>query len=150
MKVILKQDVAKIGLKGEVKEVSSGYARNYLFPRKLADPATKSNLAQLQQIEEARARIKEKEEAQARQWVKSLSGKVFDLQVEVGEREQLFESIDAAKIAQLLTEEGFSVEKNQILIDKPIKELGEFEIEVKLTPEITAKTKVKVSAHSKS
>jgi len=150
MKIILKQDVAKIGLKGEVKEVSGGYARNYLFPKRLADPATKSNLAQLQRIQEARARIKEQEEARARQWAKSLSGKVFNLEVEAGERGQLFEAIDAAKIAHLLTEEGFSVEKNQILIDKPIKELGEFEVEIKLTPEVIAQTKIKVSARSKS
>lgn len=150
MKIILKQDVAKIGLKGEVKEVSSGYARNYLFPKRLADPATKTNLVQLQRLQEARARIKEQEEVRARQWAKSLSGKIFNLEVEAGERGQLFEAIDAVKIAHLLTEEGFSVEKNQILIDKPIKELGEFEVEIKLTPEVIAKTKIKVSARSKS
>jgi large subunit ribosomal protein L9 len=149
MKVILKKDIAKIGLKGEVKEVSGGYARNYLFPKGLADPATKGNLAQLQHLQEIRAKVKEKEEAEARQWVKSLAGKTFNLEVEVGERGQLFESIDATKIAHLLTEEGFSVEKNQVLIEKSIKELGNFQVEIKLTPEIIAKTKIKVSAHSK-
>lgn len=150
MQVILKKDIAKIGLKGEIKEVSGGYARNYLFPQGLADPATKSNLAQLQYLHEIQAKAKEKKETEARQWAKSLTAKTFNLEVEVGESGQLFESIDATKIAHLLTEEGFSVEKNQVLIEKPIKELGDFQIEIRLTPEIIAKTKIRISAHLKS
>ncbi len=148
MKVILNQDVPKLGLKGEIKDVSPGYARNYLMPKDLAKPATKSNLAQLDRLREAKMRLQEKQEAQAQEWVKSLSGKVFELSVEVGEKGQLFEAVDESKIAQLLTEEGFSVEKSQVLMSKSFKELGEFEIEIKLTPEIIAKTKVKISARS--
>lgn len=146
MKVILKQDVPKLGLKGELKEVSPGYARNYLFSQDLAEPATKPNLAQWQRLQEAKQQLQEKQEARAHDWAKSLSGKTFSLNVEVGEKGQLFQAVDAAQIAQVLTEEGFSVEKDQIMIEKPIKELGESEISVKLAPEITAKTKLKISA----
>ncbi len=148
MKIILKKDVAKVGLRGEVKDVNPGYARNYLFPKNLAEAATKSNLDQLKRVQEMKNRLVEEQGKKAKLWAKSLSGKTFEMNVEVGDKGQLFEAIDASKIAQLLTENGFSVEDTQILIDKPIKEVGEFSLDVRLTPEVLAKTKIKInSAH---
>jgi len=145
MKIILRKDVAKVGLRGEVKDVNPGYARNYLFPNGLAEAATKSNLNQLKRIQEIKNRLNEEQEKKAQLWAKSLAGKVFEMTVEVGDKGQLFEAIDSQKIAHLLTEDGFPVEKSQILIDKPIKELGEFTVNIKLTPETLAKTKIKIS-----
>jgi large subunit ribosomal protein L9 len=144
MKIILEQDVPKVGLKGEIKEVSSGYARNYLFPNKLAKEATRSNINELKRLQEIKNRLHEKQEKEAMDWVKNLSGKVFELKVEVGEKGQLFQAVDAEMIAKVLTENDFPVEKTKIIIDKPFKELGEFEFQIKLMPEIVAKTKLKI------
>lgn len=147
MKVILNQDVPKLGLKNEIKDVAKGYARNFLFSKNFVKPATKSNLTRLQQLQESKTRMQEKQAIQAREFAKNIAGKIFILSVEVGDKGQLFQAIDATQISDLLTKEGFPVNKTQIIIDKPIKELGKFEIDVKLTPEIIVKAKLEINAH---
>ncbi len=145
MKVILNQDVPKLGLKGEVKQVSAGHARNYLIPKGLVKPANKVNLAELARTQETRARIQRERLAQAEKQVKSLAGKTFKILVEAGEKGQLFKSVDSAQIAQVLTEEGFSVDKEKIMLEYPIKKLGQFDVSIKLTPELVAKTRIEIS-----
>jgi large subunit ribosomal protein L9 len=146
MKIILDQDVAKLGLKGEIKNVTKGHARNFLFPSKLARPATKLNLAEIQRAQEARARIHEKKILLAEELSKKMAGKSFSMKVEVGDKGQLFQAIGPVEIAKLLTAEGFSVEKEQVMLDKSVKELGDIEVQIKLFPEIIAKIKINISA----
>lgn len=146
MKVILNQDVPKLGVKGEIKDVAKGYARNFLFSNNFVKLATKSNLAQLQRLQESKTLMQEKQAIQAREFAKNIAEKIFILPVEVGDKGQLFQAIDVVQISDLLTKEGFPVNKTQIIIGKPIKELGKFEIDIKLTPEIIAKAKLEVSA----
>jgi large subunit ribosomal protein L9 len=140
MKVILLQNVEKLGKKYEVKNVKAGYARNFLFPKNLAKPATQEALKWLEtqkEIEELRA-----EEAlkKVQEIASSLDGQEVMIQVKIGEEGQLFESVTPQKISEKLKTLGFEIKKNQILLDQPIKELGEFPVKVKfehnLEPEI--------------
>ena len=139
MKVILLQDIKGLGKKYEVKEVAPGYAKNFLIPKGLAKLANKQNLNWLKMIEEKRIEKTEEELKRAQEIAAKLDGYEFTIQVRVGERGQLFESISKQKIAKKIKEElGFEIKKNQIILNKPIKELGEFPVLVKLDHNLEA------------
>jgi large subunit ribosomal protein L9 len=146
MKVILLQDVKGQGKKGDIKNVSEGYARNYLFPRNLAQEATEANLKQLQAEKEAQAR-KEAEELQA---AKALAEKMSDLKVTVhtqaGEGGRLFGAITTKHIGDALAKLGYAIDKRKIQLPEPIKSLGGHQVHVKLHPEVTATITVFVEA----
>ncbi len=141
MKVILIQDVENLGKKYEIKYVKNGYARNFLIPKGLAIPATKDKIAWAQeqlkkQVQEAEERLKEVQKI-----AEKLDGQEIMFDVRVGEKDQLYESITQTKIAKKLKEMGFEVSKNQIKLENPIKEIGEYQIKIALEeglePEVT-------------
>ncbi len=144
MKIILLDDVPKVGRRGEVREVSDGYARNYLIPRKLALSATAGNLQNLQHIkrqQEAKAsRVKADAEA-LRARIESL---VCEERRQASEEGKLFGSVTAQDIVEFLAASGVTVERRRVLLDEPIKALGETTVPIRLHPEVTAQLRVVV------
>ena len=144
MKVILFQDVKKIGKKGDVINTSDGYARNYLFPRKLAEEATDSNLHILNNKKENERKQKLAELEAAQKLAKELKGKELKLTVKTGENNKLFGAITSKDVAELIkTQYKVEVEKKKIVMDT-IKLAGTYEIEVKLYPEVSTKMKLMI------
>ncbi len=132
MKVILLQDVEGLGKKYDVKEVKNGHARNFLIPQGIAKLATKQALKWLETQKESM----EKEAEEDLQRAQELASKLDDLEVaiavKVGEEGQFFESVNSQKISEKLKEMGFEVKKSQVLLENPIKELGEFPVKLNL------------------
>lgn len=130
MKVILLQDVENTGKKFEVKEVADGHANNLLIPQGLAKPATKEALAWLETQKELTSKLAEEGLKTAQELASSLDDMEVTITMKVGDEGQLFESVNAQKIAERLKEMGFGVAKSQIKLEQPIKDLGEFPVKV--------------------
>jgi large subunit ribosomal protein L9 len=144
MKIILQENLEKIGTRGQVVDVSDGYARNYLLPRKLALAATAANLKQIERIRTRLAKIEAQEHAQAEQSAATISNAVVTLARKVGQNDQLFGSVTAADIAEALAAQGTTVDKRKVALAEPIKLLGEFQVPVKLHHNVTTTVKVVV------
>lgn len=144
MKVIFVENVPNTGQKGEVKEVASGYARNYLIPQGLALEATPGRLKDLEMKEKTRARKSAQEADEAQKIADKITGKQFAVKAKTGEGGKLFGSVTSADIAKLLAESGVKVDKKKVELDDPIKTLGEHEVQIKLHPEVTASITVLV------
>ncbi len=145
MKVILLQDVEKVGKKFEVKDVADGYAKNHLFPKKLAQQATKNAMVWAETQREIAQKQTEKELAEMQAKASSIDGREVSIEVKVGDQNQLFESINAQKIAERLKEEGIELDKKQIGLAKPIDEVGEFPIKISLPHNLEAEIKLIVT-----
>jgi len=145
MKIILLDDVPKLGRRGEVRDVSDGYARNYLVPQKLALAATAGNLRNLESIkatQEGRAtRLRAQAEGQA-QAIEALS---FSQVRQASDEGRLFGSVGRADIAAFLLQNSVDVDRRRVMLDEPIKTLGEFSVPIRLHSEVTAQLKVSVS-----
>lgn len=145
MKVIFMRTVKGKGNEGDVKDVSEGYARNYLLPKKLAVEANKGNMKQL----ELKKKNEEKRAEEDRQEAERLKNKIEKLTVELkaksGEGGRLFGSITSKQIAQVLKKKKIDVDKRKIELDEPIRTLGYTDVPVKLHPQVTAKVKVHVT-----
>jgi len=142
MKVILLQDVKKIGKKGEVINASDGYARNFLFPRKLAAEATDSSLHILNNQNEKQRKEKLAELEAAQKLASELKGKEIKVATKTGESGKLFGAITNKDISELInTQYKIQVDKKKIIMDT-MKVVGQYEIEVKLYPEVSTKMKV--------
>jgi len=141
MKVILLQDIEKLGKKYEIKEVKNGYARNFLIPQGLVKIATDKALEWLKIQKEAGEKKAEQALKTTQEVASTLDGQEVIISVRVGEDGQLFESINVQKIFDELKKMGFNIKKKQIDLAEPIKELGEFPVKIKfdhnLEPEIT-------------
>ena len=138
MKVILTADVKGQGKKGELKEVSEGYARNYLIPRGLAMKATADNLNALALKEKAKAAQAAKEKAQAQEHAKQLESCVVKVKARGGENGKLFGSVTNKEVADALKAQyGIELEKNRILLEENIKSFGSYEVKCKLGHEIS-------------
>jgi large subunit ribosomal protein L9 len=146
MKVILLQDVKALGLKGEIKEVAEGHARNYLIPRKLAVEASGGHLKQHQKQEEVAAGKKAKILAQAQSKATKLNGVSVKITAKVGEGGRLFGSVTSADVAAALKEQGFTVDKRKIELSEPIKSLGVYPVRVRVHPEVDANIDVHVTS----
>ena len=142
MEVILKEDVAKLGSRGEVVKVAEGYGRNYLLPRKLAIEASKGNRAVIEQMKAAALRRSAKEKSQAEELAKQFDGVALAFQRRAGENDQLFGSVTSGDIADALEKKGFNVDRRKIQLHEPLKGLGEFSIPVKLHKDVTTHVKV--------
>ena len=139
MNVILQQDVKGQGKKGEMVEVSDGYARNYLLPRKLAVQATTDNLNAFKHKEKAKAAQIEKEKQEARDTAEKLSKCVVKISAKAGNAGKLFGSVTSKEIAEALKEQfQIDIEKNRIVQSEPIKAFGRYEVKCKLGYEITS------------
>ena len=145
MKVILLKDVKNVGKKGEIKEVSDGYARNFLIPRGFAIEASKGNLKHLlyekKQEKEKEERIKKRSE----EILNKLSKRVWEIKVKAGSAGKLFGSLTSSSVAEILSKAiGEEINKRWIKVKKPIKEIGIYNIDVKLPGGVTGKIKVKI------
>ena len=146
MKVIFNTDVRGQGKKGEMKEVSDGYARNYLLPRKLASEATADALNALKLKEKAKAAQMAKEKALAEENAKRLSGVVVQISARAGQGGRLVGAVTSQEIADALREQhGIELEKNKIVQAEPIKQFGSFEVKAKLGYEVSGTINVLVT-----
>ena len=145
MELILRDDIEKLGRRGEFVNVAAGYARNYLLPRGLAMAVTDANKAQIEKEKRAwEARMaKEKEEFE------SLAERIAELRFvaprKVGENDLLYGSVTSADVGDFLLSKGIEIDKRRVLLDEPIKHLGEHEVKVRLHPEVQATLKLLVT-----
>jgi len=144
MEVILKEDVLKLGHRGDVVKVADGYGRNYLLPEKLAIEATAANKAVIEQMKGSAIRKSAKEKVAAEELATQLSAAELVFERKVGEHEHLFGSVTSSDIAHELEAKGFTVDRRKISLDEPLKSLGEYHVPVKLHREVTAHVKVTV------
>lgn len=148
MKIILLQDVEKVGKKFEVKDVADGFAKNHLLPKKKAQIATKNALIWAQTQREIAAKATEKELELIQAQASALDGQEIALSMKVGDQNQLFESVTAQKIAETMKENGINIDKKQINLENPIKELGEYQIKISFPHNLEAEIKLTVNAEN--
>src|SRR5436190_7602010 len=145
MDVILLQDVEKVGLKGEVVNVARGYARNYLLPRRLAEPATAGRLAELQRHQELRARHEAQSVDQAQETAKKLGDAELRFEMKAGPTGSLFGSVTATDVAEeLWRSERTRVDRRKIDLHDPIKRIGRYDIPVELFTDVSVDLRVLV------
>ncbi|KEQ22200.1 50S ribosomal protein L9 [Paenibacillus tyrfis] len=144
MKVILLKDVKGQGKKGEVKEVSEGYATNFLFKQQLAAPASDAAMKTLEQQKKAEDRKKAQEKADAQELGKKIGELTVQLKAKSGADGRLFGAVSNKQVAEALEKQGIKLDKRKIVMDEPIRTLGVTEVVVKLHPEVTTKLKVQV------
>jgi large subunit ribosomal protein L9 len=145
MKIILMDDVAALGRRGEVRDVSDGYARNYLLPHKLALHATTANLKNLEQIKARQDVAAAKLTAQAQEQARAIEALHFTQARQASDEGRLFGSIGKADIVAFLSLHGVEVERRRIALDEPIKSVGDFTVPVRLHADVTAQLKVSVT-----
>lgn len=142
MEVILRYDIPKLGRAGQAVTVKDGYARNYLLPRGLAERATKENLARIAAELKRRAIA----EAKEREACEALAARLAEMSVTIprkaGDDDKLFGSVTNQDISKALEKEGISIDKKKILLDPPIRQLGIFNVEIALHPEVKASLRV--------
>jgi large subunit ribosomal protein L9 len=144
MEVILKEDVANLGFRGEVVKVADGYARNFLLPRKLAMQATATNKAVIEQMRVAAARRSASEKAKAEELAAKLDAVEIAFARRAGEGGQLFGSVTATDIAAVLATRGIEIDRRKIQLGDPLKTVGDFTVAIRLHREVTARVKVQV------
>ena len=150
MKVVLLEDVEKVGKKYEIKEVADGFARNFLIPKNQAKLATKEMMEWAKIKKEILENKAESELKKAQELASAIDGLEVIMPVKVGDENQLFESITAQKIADKLKELGFEIKKNQIDLAEPIKEIGEYPIKIKFDHNLESQIQVIVSGEFKA
>jgi large subunit ribosomal protein L9 len=144
MKVILQENVEGVGHLGDLLDVSDGYARNYLFPRKKALEANPRNVKALEHAKRVMAERAKKEKMEIEAFAKKISAVPLTMTAQVGKDDKLFGSVTAKDIAEGLAEKGFTVDRRKIQLGQPIKELGTFAVPIKLHHEVTASVSVTV------
>jgi large subunit ribosomal protein L9 len=145
MKIILMDDVPALGRRGEVRDVSDGYARNYLLPHKLALHATSANLKNLEQIKVRQDAAATKLAAEAQERARAIETLHFTQARQASDEGRLFGSIGKADLVAFLSQQGVEVERRRIMLDEPIKTLGEFSVPVRLHGDVTAQLRVSVT-----
>ncbi|WP_025692506.1 50S ribosomal protein L9 [Paenibacillus zanthoxyli] len=146
MKVIFIKDVKGQGKKGQIKEVSEGYATNFLLPRGMARPATEGNMKTLENQAAAEQRRKQQEKEEAEQLGEKLSGLELTMKAKAGEGGRLFGAITSKQIAEALAKaNGITIDKRKIELEEPIRHLGTTQVQVKLHTEVKAVLKVQVT-----
>ncbi len=142
MQVILRTTIEKLGREGDVINVADGYARNYLIPHKLAIEATERNRRALEHEKKVELDREIKHKKDAERLASELANVSCTIKVKTGENDQLFGSVTNADIAEVLREQGYTVDKKKIILEEPIKELGVFTVPIKIYQDITANIKV--------
>jgi large subunit ribosomal protein L9 len=148
MEVILKEDVANLGHRGDVVKVADGYGRNFLLPRKMALQATDANKAVIEQMKASSARKSASEKAVAEALVAKLEPIVLSFTRKTGEGGHLFGSVTSADIAAELETKGIEVDRRKIQLADPLKSIGDFTVNIKLHREVVAHLQVKVLAEA--
>ncbi|MDA8217978.1 MAG: 50S ribosomal protein L9, partial [Dehalococcoidales bacterium] len=145
MKVLLKADVQDLGVAGEIRNVADGYARNYLIPQGLAVPATEQNIKQAEQQAEAAARRQAKVEAELQKQAGRIDGMEVRFAANVGEQDRLYGSITAGDIAEAVSKAvGQEIDRHRVVLEEPIRELGTFQVPIRLGKGATATVNVVV------
>ena len=147
MKVILKQDVAKVGKKGDLVEVSDGYGRNFLVGRGLGEVATPGRLREYQEFQKTQKARDDKRQKSAEEMKKKLGGKLVSVKVSAGEGGKLFGSVTSAQVAEALSAQfGAGIDKKDIKLDESIKQAGSYAFRIKLYPGVEAEMTLKVES----
>lgn len=144
MEVILREDVDKLGSRGQVVKVAAGYARNYLLPQRLAVAASESNKKIVEQERQGHLRKEAKLESEATDLGKLISGVTVTIAQKAGDNDQLFGSVTAQDVADALARQSFTIDRRKVQIDEPIKQLGDHKVAVKLHRNVSAEVTVKV------
>jgi len=144
MEVILRADVPKLGSRGDVVKVAAGYARNYLLPRKLAVPASSGNMKVIDQEKAAAVRREATERGGAEDLARQLGTVSVTIARKAGEGDHLFGSVTSIDIADALVAKGFHIDRRKIQLDDPIKNLGEFDVPLRLHRDVNTTLKVQV------
>lgn len=145
MEVILSKDIKTLGKAGDIVKVKDGYARNFLIPQKAAFVATPANLKKIELQQKKRKVEQEEKKSQALELADKLNKTSCTLSVEVNDLEKLYGAVSESEILKVLEAEGFNIDKKDLIIEKPIEELGIFEVGIKLHPEVTAKIRLWVT-----
>jgi large subunit ribosomal protein L9 len=145
MQVILRQDVEKLGSRGQMVKVAPGYARNFLLPQKIAVAATEANRKIVEQERQAHLRKEAKLKGEAEDLAKLVNGVSVTIAQKAGENDQLFGSVTVKDIADALAAKNFTIDRRKIALEDPIKQLGEYKVPVRLHKDVTAEVTVLVT-----
>ena len=145
MKIILKEDIESLGKRGDTIKVADGYARNFLMPKGLAIEASSKSAQAIEHEKKMIAKRAEKEKKNAEALLASFAGIAVVIARKTADREKLFGSVTTKDIEKALTEIGLKVDRKQVVLDEPIKQLGDFPVKIKLYPGIIADITVKVA-----
>ena len=144
MKVILRTDITNVGRQGEVKDVAAGFARNYLLPKELVMEATAQNMKIWEREKIKLEKIREEIISNAKIVAEKIENTEFSIKVKLGENGKIFGSVTVANLAKLFAEKDFNINKHDILLPAPIKEVGKISVNVRLHPEVIAKVNIDV------
>jgi large subunit ribosomal protein L9 len=144
MEIILREDVEKLGSRGQVVKVTAGYARNFLLPNRLAVAATESNKKIVEQERQAHLRRETKLQGEAQDLSKLMNGVVVVIKQKAGDNDQLFGSVTSKDVAEGLEKLKFTVDRRKILLDEPIRQLGDHPVTVRLHRDVNAQITVQV------
>ena len=144
MDVILREDIDKLGSRGQVVQVASGYARNFLLPKRLAVAATEANKKIVEQERQSHLRKEAKQQTEAEDLGKMMAGVTVTISQKAGENDQLFGSVTSKDVAEALEQKNFTIDRRKIQLDEPIKQLGEHKVVVRLHRDVTAEVTVNV------
>jgi large subunit ribosomal protein L9 len=148
MEVILLQDVEKLGTRGQVVKVAAGYGRNHLLPKKIAVAATPQNKKWMEQQRVRFLKMEAKEKADAEELAKIMAGVSVTVKRKSGEQGTLFGSVTAIDMAEGLAAQGYNIDRRKIQLETPLKLLGEYDVAVKLHPEVVQTIKVRVESET--
>ncbi|HLJ17874.1 MAG TPA: 50S ribosomal protein L9 [Bryobacteraceae bacterium] len=144
MEIILRDDIEKLGSRGQIVNVASGYARNYLLPKRLAVAATDANRKIVEQERQAHLRRETKVKAEAADLAKLMTDASVTIKQKAGDQDQLFGSVTSKDLADALEKAGYQIDRRKIQLEEPIKTLGEFKVPVRLHREVTVELTVHV------
>jgi large subunit ribosomal protein L9 len=144
MEVILREDIDKVGSRGEIVKVAPGYARNFLLPRRLAVPASEANKKIVEQERQAHLRREAKVQGDAQDLAKLMASVEVTILQKAGENDQLFGSVTAADITAALEKQGYSIDRKKVQLEEPIKTLGDFKVGLRLHREVSVEIPIHV------
>ena len=144
MEVILREDIEKLGVRGQVIKVASGYARNFLLPKRMAVAATEANKKIVEQERQAHLRKEVKVQGEAEDLAKIMTGATVRIVQKAGENDQLFGSVTSKDIAEALSAQDYNIDRRKIQLDDPIRQLGEYKVPVRLHKDVTVEITVVV------
>jgi large subunit ribosomal protein L9 len=144
MKVILKEDIKKLGKIGQIVDVADGYARNYLVPKGLAIEASTKNIRSLEHEKKIIQERAKKHKDSAQDLASRISAMILTIRAKAGEEEKLFGSVTTMDIAEALLNEGVEIDKKKISLEEPIKRLGSYAVQIKLHPDVSVPLNIQV------
>jgi large subunit ribosomal protein L9 len=150
MEVILKEDVAKLGHRGDVVKVAEGYGRNYLLPHRLAIEATHANKAVIEQMKASAVRKSAVEKADSEALARQLDAVSLSFHRKAGEKDHLFGSVTSSDIADALEQKGFNIDRRKIQLNEALKSIGDFEVPIRLHRDVVSKVKVSVQKEAEA